>query len=219
MVLPLILTIGVTLAQAAGTSDVCKAITQEVIDRMGPDVNVRACAVTDPAATADGTWTTAKPDANARVGVASWFTVSSPGRAVRVQATVHVDAPHMRAVQMLVRGRQLAAEDMRLVDGPVDGARIARLPAPATLTGARMMRVVDADAVVQALDVSIAPVVKAGETITAVVRIGVVEVTATMTAVDNGGLGDQIRIAHRDRKRVLHGKVVGPGRVEVTYEQ
>ncbi|MCC7186149.1 MAG: flagella basal body P-ring formation protein FlgA, partial [Acidobacteria bacterium] len=49
--------------------------------------------------------------------------------------------------------------------------------------------------------------------------IGVVEVTATMTAVDNGGLGDQIRIAPRDRKRVLHGKVVGPGRVEVTYEQ
>jgi flagella basal body P-ring formation protein FlgA len=82
-----------------------------------------------------------------------------------------------------------------------------------------MMRVVEADAVVQALDVSHAPVVKAGESVVAVVRIGVVEVTATMTAVDNGGLGDQIRIAHRDRKRVLHATVVGPGRVEVTYDR
>jgi flagella basal body P-ring formation protein FlgA len=219
MVLALLLTIGVATAQAAGTSDVCKAITHEVIDRMGPDVNVRACVVTGTGAPVDGTWTGATPDANARVGVPSWFTVSGPGRVIRVQATVHVDAPHVRAVQTLVRGRQVTADDVRPEQGAVDGARFARIPAPATLTGARMMRVVDAGAVVQALDVSIAPVVKAGESVVAVVRIGVVEVTATMTAVDNGGLGDQIRIAHRDRKRVLHATVVGPGRVEVTYER
>jgi flagellar basal body P-ring formation protein FlgA len=213
------LSVGVVVAQVAGASDVCKAITLEVIDRMGPDVNVRACAVSDTTIALDGTWTAAKPDANARVGVASWFTVSGPGRVVRVQATVQVDAPHVRAVRTLPRGRQLAADDVRPEQGPVDGARFARVPAPATMTGARMMRVVDADAVVQALDVSLAPVVKAGESVVAVVRIGVVEVTATMTAVDNGGLGDQIRIAHRDRKRVLHATVVGPGRVEVTYER
>jgi flagella basal body P-ring formation protein FlgA len=215
----LLLTIGVTVAQAAGPSAVCKAITHEVIDRMGPDVNVRSCVVTGTTADDDGAWTTAKPDANARVGVASWFTVSGPGRVMRVQATVDVEAPHVRAVRTLVRGRQLTADDVRTEQGTVDGARFARIPAPATLAGARMMRVVDADAVVQALDVSIAPVVKAGESVVAVVRIGVVEVTATMTAVDNGGLGDQIRIAHRDRKRVLHATVVGPGRVEVTYER
>jgi flagella basal body P-ring formation protein FlgA len=218
-VLTLLLTIGVVVGQAVVPSPVCKAITQEVIDRMGADVNVRSCVVTDTGVAVDGVWTAAKPDANARVGVASWFTVSGPGRVIRVQATVEVDAPHVRAVRTLARGRQLTTDDVRVEQGLVDGARFARIPAPATLSGARMMRVVDADAVVQALDVSIAPVVKAGESVVAVVRIGVVEVTATMTAVDNGGLGDQIRIAHRDRKRVLHATVVGPGRVEVTYER
>jgi flagella basal body P-ring formation protein FlgA len=218
-VLTLLLTIGVVVGQAVVPSPVCKAITQEVIDRMGADVNVRSCVVTDTGVAVDGVWTAAKPDANARVGVASWFTVSGPGRVIRVQATVEVDAPHVRAVRTLARGRQLTTDDVRVEQGLVDGARFARIPAPATLNGARMMRVVDADAVVQALDVSIAPVVKAGESVVAVVRIGVVEVTATMTAVDNGGLGDQIRIAHRDRKRVLHATVVGPGRVEVTYER
>ena len=215
----LLLTIGVVVAQAAGTSAVCKVITQEVIDRMGPDVNVRSCVVVETGAAIDGAWTTAKPDANARVGVASWFTVSGPGRVMRVQATVQVEAPHVRATRTLSRGRHLTSDDLRTEQGPVDGARFARVPAPTTVIGARMMRVVDAEAVVQALDVSIAPVVKAGESVVAVVRIGVVEVTATMTAVDNGGLGDQIRIAHRDRKRVLHATVVGPGRVEVTYER
>jgi len=218
-VLTLLLTIGVVVGQAVVPSPVCKAITQEVIDRMGADVNVRSCVVTDTGVAVDGVWTAAKPDANARVGVASWFTVSGPGRVIRVQATVEVDAPHVRAVRTLARGRQLTTDDVRVEQGLVDGARFARIPAPATLNGARMMRVVDTDAVVQALDVSIAPVVKAGESVVAVVRIGVVEVTATMTAVDNGGLGDQIRIAHRDRKRVLHATVVGPGRVEVTYER
>jgi flagella basal body P-ring formation protein FlgA len=199
MMLTLLLSVGVVVAQVAGTSDVCKAITHEVIDRMGPDVNVRACVVSETTVNLEGAWTAAKPDANARVGVASWFTVSA------VLATVHA-ASRRRAVRTLPRGRQLTTDDVRAKQGPVDGARFARVPAPATVTGARMMRVVDTEAVVQALDVSLAPVVKAGESVVAVVRIGVVEVTATMTAVDNGGLGDQIRIAHRDRKRITrHG--------------
>lgn len=101
----------------------------------------------------------------------------------------------------------------------MDGARFQKIPVAAALTGARLMRVVDADDVIESLDVALAPVVKAGESVVAVVRIGAVEVTATMTAVDNGGLGEQIRIAHRDRKRVLNAKVVGPGRVEVSYAQ
>jgi flagella basal body P-ring formation protein FlgA len=100
----------------------------------------------------------------------------------------------------------------------VDGAAFHPIPAATTLTDARVMRAVAADAVVQRTDVVLAPVVKAGEPVVAVVRIGRVEVTAAMTAVDAGSLGDSIRVAHRDRKRVLRATVVGPGRVEVIHE-
>lgn len=207
---------------ATGVSEasaICAVITHEVIDRMGSNVSVRDCFVHDLRGPVTTRWTTAVPDAAARAGEPSWFTLTGPGRARRVRATVQVDAPHTRAARPLPRGRQLLADDLRPSQGPVDGARFQKIPAAAILTGARVMRVVDADDVVEMLDVTLAPVIKAGESVVAVVRIGAVEVTATMTAVDNGGLGDQIRIAHRDRKRVLHATVVGPGRVEVTYEQ
>lgn len=200
-------------------SAICAVITHEVIDRMGPNVNVRECLVPEITGPVTTRWTTATPESAARAGEPSWFTLTGPGRALRVRATVHVDAPHTRAARPLSRGRQLLADDLRPSQGPVDGARFQKIPSATMLAGARVMRVVNADAVVQMLDVSLAPVIKAGESVVAVVRIGPVEVSATMTAIDNGGLGEQIRIAHRDRKRVLNATVVGPGRVEVTYEQ
>lgn len=200
-------------------SAICAVITLEVIDRMGPDVNVRECLAHDITGPATTRWTTATPESAARTGVPSWFTLSGPGRALRVRATVHVDAPHTRAARPLSRGRQLLADDLRPSEGAVDGARFQKIPSMTMLAGARVMRVVAADAVVEMLDVALAPVIKAGESVVAMVRIGSVEVTATMTAIDNGGLGEHIRIAHRDRKRVLNAKVVGPGRVEVTYAQ
>lgn len=210
------------LASALDANDasaICAVITHEVIDRMGSNVNVRECVAHDITGPVTTRWTTATPEAAARAGVPSWFTLTGAGRALRVRATVHVDGPHTRAARPLLRGRQLIADDLRPSQGPVDGVRFQKIPAATILTGARVMRAVNADAVVEILDVALAPIIKAGESVLAVVRIGSVEVTATMTAVDNGGLGEQIRIAHRDRKRVLHATVVGPGRVEVTYER
>jgi len=193
---------------------VCAILTNEIVGRMGPDVSVRGCEA-DPL---PGPWTRAMPEAAARVGVPSWFTLAGPGQTARVRATVHVDAPHLRAVRPLVRGRLVAGDDVRLEAGSLEGARFVA-PPETTVTGARVMRAVEAGAVVQRVDVLVPPVIKAGQPVVAVVRIGAVEVTASMTAVDAGHVGDAIRIAHRDHKRVLQARVTGPGRVEVLYDR
>jgi flagella basal body P-ring formation protein FlgA len=193
---------------------VCAILTNEIIDRMGPTVNVLGCE----AEPLPGPWTRAMPEAAARVGVPSWFTLTGPGQTARIQATLHVDAAHLRAVRPLARGRTVASDDVRLEDGSLEGARFDALPG-VTVAGARVVRAVEAGAVVQRLDVLMPPMIKAGQPVVAVVRIGAVEVTASMTAVDAGHLGDAIRIAHRDRKRVLQARVVGPGRVEVRYDR
>jgi flagella basal body P-ring formation protein FlgA len=202
-------------SQVVGTGDVCPLLTQEVIGRLGPNVRVLSC----DAETIDGEWTAALPDSSARLGEESWFTLTGPGGARRIQATLVAEGPHARTVRRVGRGLLLDAGDVRAETGVLTGARILTLASADGLTGARVMRVLDSDAIIQAPDVALPPVIKSGSKVIAVVRIGAVEVTATMTALDAGAIGDDIRIAHPDRKRVLHAKVVGPGRVEVVYAQ
>lgn len=221
MMLPLM--IGLTLtaqAVAPGAAappvpgDACAAIARAVTARMGPAAVMRACDAAD----APGHWIEATPDMSARVGEWSWFTLTGDRTGTRVKALVEVDAPFVRAAQPLTRGRVLVADDLVADTGSVAGARFARLLSESEVTGARVMRILDTGAVLQVSDVVIPPLVKAGESVTAVVRIGAVEVTAEMTAIDAGALGDEIRIAHADRKRMLRGRIVGPGRVEVLNE-
>ncbi|MFN4319012.1 MAG: flagellar basal body P-ring formation chaperone FlgA [Aquificaceae bacterium] len=58
------------------------------------------------------------------------------------------------------------------------------------------------------------PAVKAGEPVEAVFKSGAIEVAFQAIAVDTGSIGKVIRIK-RDDGRVLRGKVVSRGRVEV----
>lgn len=204
-----------TPARPPASGDVCAAIARAVASRMGAAARVTACDAPET----PGRWIEAAPDMAARIGEASWFTLTGERTGTRVKATVDIIAPHVRAAETLARGRVIAADDVTATDGPATGARFARLLTPNDVTGARVTRPIDAGSVLQAADVAIPPLVKAGEPVTAVVRIGAVEVTAAMTAIDGGSIGDEIRIALADRKRMLRGRIVGPGRVEVMNER
>jgi len=199
---------------AVASNAACAAISRFVVARMGDRAAMSACDAPD----LPGDWTGVTPDSSARVGALSCFTLTGVRATTGVRALVQVDAPHAMAVQTLVRGRVISAADIAAETGPMAGARFDRAPLAADLTGARIAKVIEAGAVVQSLDVVLPFLVKPGEQVLAIVRIGAVEVTAAMTAVDGGSIGDEIRMSARDKKRVLRGKVVGPGRVEVSYE-
>jgi flagella basal body P-ring formation protein FlgA len=194
---------------------VCAAIARAVAARVGAAASVTSCDAPDLA----GRWTDATPDMSARIGDVSWFTLTGDHTGMRIKATVDVTAPHGRASQALTRGRVVSADDIAADSGSLAGAKFTRLLTAAEITGARVARPIAEGAVFQAADVVVPPLVKSGEPITAVVRIGAVEVTAAMTALDAGSIGDEIRIALADRKRTLRGRIVGPGRVEVMNER
>ncbi len=207
-------------AAGAAAGGACEVIAWAVAARMGASAVVTSCVVDDGVAA--GPFLAAHPDAAARLGAGMWFTLqrAEPAAApVRVRAALTVEVAHGRATHLLPRGTVVAAGDVQAVRAAVEGVPFARLPEAAELLGARVIRVVDAGAVMLTRDVAPARVVQAGDRVVATVRIGAVEVSAAVTAVDAGAVGDTIRVSNRDTRRVMRARVAGPGRVEVMYER
>lgn len=212
----------VSLAGAAGAAGggACEVIARAVTARMGTTAVVTSCVV--DTSVAGGPWLVAHPDAAARLGADMWFTLQPAEPAltpVRVRAALTVEVTHGRATHLLPRGTVVAAGDVQAVRAVVDGVPFARVPEAAELIGARVIRVVDAGAVMLSRDVTPARVVQAGDRVVATVRIGTVEVSAAVTAVDAGAIGDTIRVSNRDTRRVMRARIVGRGQVEVVYER
>jgi flagella basal body P-ring formation protein FlgA len=67
----------------------------------------------------------------------------------------------------------------------------------------------------KASTLSIPPVITAGSPVMIVVRSGRLEVTATGTAIDSGAIGQEIKVRNEGSKKVVSGKVEGPGIVVV----
>jgi flagella basal body P-ring formation protein FlgA len=221
----LVVVAAATAAHAGGprpgdSTAACDAITRAVTLRMGASAAVTSCVI-DRALDA-GPWAVANPDLASRLGNSIWFTLQRAGATtapVRVRAALTVTVEHGRATHVLPRGTVVSEQDVLAVNAEVTGVPLARVPVASELIGARVVRVVDAGAVVLTLDVTPVRLVKAGERVVATVRIGTVEVSAAMTAVDAGAVGDIIRVSNRDTRRVLQARVVGAGRVEVVYER
>lgn len=195
----------------------CAALTRMVASRLDAAVAVTACVV--ETAVAPAVWDEAIPDTAARVGRPSWFTLRRGTTLRRVRATLHVSGPHLRTSRTLRRGETATRADLAVTTGALDGAAFTRLASPTLATELRLQRLLGVDVVVAATDVAAPPLVNAGQAVVIVARIGAVEVTASARAIEAGALGEAIRVSMPDRRRVLQGRIVGPGRVEVMYER
>lgn len=195
----------------------CAALTRMVTARVSAEAHVTTCLVETSVAPAF--WEDAVPDTAARVGRPSWFTLRRGTTVRRVKATLHVSATHLRTSRTLRRGETAGRSDLRVSTGAIDGASFAALAAASVDTDHRVQRLLGLDVVVAAGDVAPPPLVTAGQAVVVIARIGSVEVTAAARAIEAGALGEAVRVSMTDRRRVLHGRVVGPGRVEVMYER
>lgn len=213
----------VPAGSAGRTGEACDAIARLVADRMGPLARVTTCVVEGDA---PGPWAFAAPDTGARLGRPMWFTLRRSDfsdahdgltAVARVRVVLVVEAEHASATRLLPRGTVLTSGDVRIGQGRITGVPMEPLPAASAVLGGRVVRVVEAGSAVLAADIAPARVVKAGDRVVATVRIGAVEVSAAVTAVDGGAVGDTIRVSNRENRRVLQARVLGPGRVEVLY--
>jgi flagella basal body P-ring formation protein FlgA len=198
-----------------------QAIVAAVQARMGPDVEVAIDDLRVPAGWPHET-VQARLDPGARLGRPMRFALGAPsagaGGAVAwtgsAEARMRVLVPHLHTRRPVARGETLGEADVALVRHAVDGP-LRPWPAAGHAGRIRVVRDLAADACLAPGTISVVPLVQAGQTVQATVRIGGIVAEAGLVAADNGAMGAVIRVVNPQSRRTLKARVTGAGQVEV----
>jgi len=214
-------------AQTAATSveaQVSEALAADIRARMGASAHVSVGEVhLSVRGTATGPLAVV-PSPGARLGQPVEFVLlgaGAGGRAAQVgrgRADVTVLVPHARTLRTMARGTVVASGDMSDSTGEPGPVAISRLPTAHELVGATLRRDVVGGEVLTLRSAALPPAVRAGDPVHATATIGGVQVTAQLTAVDNGAQGSVVRVVNRDTRREVRARVVRAGVVEVIHE-
>jgi flagella basal body P-ring formation protein FlgA len=119
------------------------------------------------------------------------------------------------AVRPMAKGAIVSASDIHLMR--MNGTSMGRdsLENLADIVGRSLTKDVVEGEMFKASAVVIPPVIAAGTRVTVVFRQNRLEVTATGTAIENGGLGQDIRVRNESSKKIVMGRVIEPGLVMV----
>jgi len=138
------------------------------------------------------------------------------GREFSVPVRIKWRQPAAVLRRSLPRGSVLSEEDLRVLFVERSGLRT---PAdPFRLCGARLTRNLAQGGVVFTDDVESVPVIAKGDPVRIVFRAGGLQVEASGEALDNGGVGDTIRVRNVLSRRIIACVVSGPGVVIVEGE-
>ena len=164
------------------------------------------------------------PDPAARLGRTIRFTLSAikrDGAVVRfervgaAEAAVTVTAPITRATAVIRRGELVSAANIESVQQPLSGLPLRRMPAATELVGARALRDIAPGERLSAGMVLVPPAVRTGQHVTAISRVGDVEVSATLMAAESGVSGDIIRLVNPGSRRAMRARILSSNRVEI----
>jgi len=164
------------------------------------------------------------PDPAARIGRTIRFTLSAirrDGATVHfervgaAEAAVTVTAPITRATTAIRRGELVSAASVESVQQPLSGLPLRRMPAAAELVGAKALRDIAPGEQLSAGMVLVPPAIRTGQHVTAISRVGDVEVSATLMAAESGVSGDIIRLVNPDSRRAMRARILSSSRVEI----
>jgi len=143
--------------------------------------------------------------------------VDQQGRRLRVEGRawteVQVPVPNRR----LAPGEVIGAADLSLVPMRPDQLGGRAVLEPAALVGMEVKRTLSPGRLVQAGSVGAPVVVGRNRPVTVEYRSGPLLLTAKGRALQDGGLGDLVRVQNLDSNRTLHAVVTGPGTVSANY--
>ena len=211
----LLLALGVarTAAQSAVVSPE-EAIRAVVSERLGVAAIVTVADL-ETAVTAE-TGLVAEPEVAARLGQPSRFALEVGGnRRGLAVATVTVRARHPRAARVIARDEIIGIDAVRFIDGELTAMRIEALLGDGEVPGLEARRSIAEGEPLTPAVVRVPPLVKSGDQVDVIVRVGAVQVTGTGVANGSGRAGDTIRVRTPQRSRMLTGRIVGPGLVEI----
>jgi flagella basal body P-ring formation protein FlgA len=132
-------------------------------------------------------------------------------------ARVFVAVELVRIAGPVRRGTILGDTDLAVSVSETGPVSLAALPGLADVVGGRAVRDLAAGEVVTPALVRAQPLVKSGETVRAVVRMGSVEATGQAVAQQSGRRHDRIRLINPESRRQMFGRITGLGEVEVIH--
>jgi flagella basal body P-ring formation protein FlgA len=209
-------------ALAATEADVRAAIARAVEERVARpnvaiDVTIDDVRIHGGVA---GAGLRATPDAGSRAGGPMRFILHAAGVGARgprvgsVDAIVHLRTRYAQATRTLGPGTIVAPGDVTVVVGDPGRVPLQPLPQADALVGARLRRAIAAGGAIAADAVTAAPLVRSGDEVATLVRVGPVVAQGRATALEDGALGAIVRV--QIEKRRLRGRVRGAGEVEIT---
>lgn len=168
----------------------------------------------------------ALPDAGARTGGFVRFLLfdgplNRPQPARRLGSAdveLHVTIPHLRATHALSARTLVTLADVERVIADIGRLPLQVLPPDGAIVGARVVRPIPAGRPIVASMIAATPLVRSGDEVRTIVRVGTLEVRGMAIAAQTGTLGEKIRVVNAESRRALEGRVVGEGEVEVIHE-
>ena len=123
------------------------------------------------------------------------------------------EQPVCKAQRTLMKGTILGEEDICLASAERIGSRVPALPNQ--VLGAQTSKNIPQGASIYTSDIDLLPAVTRGQQITLLYRSGSLTVRAAGEALEGGALGDIISVRNERTRRVVKGKILAPGIVEV----
>lgn len=134
---------------------------------------------------------------------------------VFVPAQVRLYRPVLVATRPLSRNAPIQQGDAILAERDVGQLTQGYMTDLSQVDGKKLTRSVQTDQVLATTHVAMAEVIRKGDQVVINARSGAISVKMPGEALSDGGVGEQIRVRNTRSQRIVRGRVLGPGAVEV----
>lgn len=135
---------------------------------------------------------------------------------VYVTAYIKVFKKIIVAAKTLSRGVHLSADDVMLLEKEVGNIRRGYLSDLSQVIGKKLTRTVNYEDVITVNMVKAPITIKKGDVVNIISKSSALRVSMQGIALMNGQIGKTIRVKNKKSKKIIEGKVIAPGVVEVS---
>lgn len=138
-------------------------------------------------------------------------------RNVPVSGMITLKQEILKAARKINPGQVLSREDVNLVGEQSRNLQRDVLTDVETAVGKRAVRSIQAGQPISAQMLDAPPVVKKGNRVLIVAKNEVIRVSTSGKAIEDGRVGEEVRVVNLSSGKEIYGTVKGPGMVEVTF--
>jgi flagella basal body P-ring formation protein FlgA len=136
---------------------------------------------------------------------------------IYVTAQIHQRVQALVAKEYLRRGRILSREDLVPKQFELNQLKFGYFTDINEVLGKTLKRHLNRGAVLTPSNIVVTKVIKRGERVSIIAETGGISVRASGEALEDGGLGDIIRVKNLNSKKVIEARIEAPGRVKVDF--